>query len=698
MKKTTTDYGIPLSNAFMGMFFFLCLNLILFYLILSYVNVNYQLLLFFISLIICIIFEAFFINLIKKRYKKKVEYISNNMTDLANLKGNELILDLGTGSGPVAISFAKKLKNGKAIGLDSYALEGKNIFTQIINLIKINHFGSNLTKAKKNLIIEKLNDKCKFYTGDLSNPLKIREKSIDIITSRQCLYCISYDKQLNLFKEIDRILKTDGLLIFQEPQKFFGWDIKNLKEYFEGKGYIINCINLPKKISSIWLITKNLNFEKPKEINNENCGTINTSIFKILIRFSNVFFSEIYFGKIHNHLPKFLRKIVSQMIIFFRDMALMRINDFYISMCLLSGKDKINKEDLRLLFFGDDLSFHFLSNNFVKEKFFYGEPEKIDLGRVFIGDINRRISDFSLEVDAVITKTDRFFADYLQKKGFCIIPECVDMQLDISESIEKIFEKFNKSAKKDCSRVKKFGYCYDIKTDSEKLDFFLNKIYFPYRLYRHDEEILPGSYSYNEIRSIFEDGKLIFIKDKDEYIAGSLINTNHVKKTIFMMGMGILPDPELIIKNVGSALVYYSIIWAKENGFSKMEWGATPPFFNNGIFKFKKKWGSKIKKSIYIPRIYGIKLISKKKQLLDFVTDNPIVYLEDNKFKGLVFLKDTITCEQVEQILKHYFITGMTQLSIVFISKLDENVISFAYKNYGRKIVFLDYSKIVLNQ
>jgi len=697
MKKTSTDYGLPLSNAFIMMFFSFCLYLILFNLILLYVNVKYQLLLFFISLIISIIFEIFFINLIKKIYKKKAEYISSKMADLANLKGNEIILDLGTGSGAVAIAFAKKLKNGKAIGLDSYALEGKNIFSKIINLIKVNHFGSNLIKAKKNLIIEKLNDKSEFFTSDLGNPLNFKEESIDIITSRQCLYCISYEKQLKLFKEIDRVLKKDGLLIFQEPRKFFGWDINSLKEYFEGKGYMINCINLPKKMSSIWLITKNPNLEKPKDINNKICGTINKSIFKILIKFSNVFFSEIYFGKIHNHLPKFLRKIISRMVIFFRDMAVMRINNFYISMCLLSGKDKKNKENIRLLFFGDDLSFHFLSKNFVKEKMFYGEPKKIDLGMAFIGDINRRINDFSSEVDAVIIKTDRFFVDYLQKKGFCIIPESVDMQLDISEPIEKIFEKFNMSAKKDCRRLQNFGYCYDIKTDSGMLDFFLNKIYFPYRLNRHDEEILPGTYSYNEIRSIFEDGKLLFIKDKDKYVAGSLVNINHVKKTVFMMGMGILPDPELIIKNVGSALVYFSIIWAKENGFSKMEWGATPPFLNNGIFIFKKKWGSKIKKSIFIPRIYGVKLFNKKRQFLDFVMDNPFVYLEDNKFKGLVFLKDTITCEQVEQIFNHYFITGMTQLSIIFISKLDENVISFAQKNYGRKIVFLDYSKLVLN-
>lgn len=694
MKKTSTDYGFPLSNAFIGVFSAFCLNLILFLFILLYINVKYQLLLFFISLLICIFFEVFFIKLIKKRYKKKVEYISNKLTDLADLKGNEIILDLGTGSGVVAMAFAKKLKNGRAIGLDSYDLEGKNIFSQIINLIKVNHFGSNLVNAKKNLIIEKLNDKCEFFTGDLGNPLNFKENSIDIITSRQCLYCISYDKQLKLFKEIDRVLKEDGLLIFQEPRKFFGWNINSLKKYFEGKGYMINCVNLPKKMSSIWLITKNLNFEKPNDINNEICVTVNKSILKVFIRLSNVFCSEIYFGKIHNNLPKFLRKIISQMVIFFRDMALMRINNFYISMCILSGKDKMNKEDVRLLFFGDDLSFHFLSKNFVKEEMFYGEPKKIDLGMVFIGNIHRRIKDFSSEVDAVIIKTDRFFADFLQKKGFCIIPESVDMQLDISEPLEKIFEKFTKSAKKDCRRLKNFGYSSYITTDSEKLDFFLNKIYFPYRADRHDDEILPGSYSYNEIRSIFEDGKLLFIKDKDKYVAGSLVNENHVKKTVFMMGMGIIPDPELIIKNVGSALVYFSIICAKENDFLKMEWGATPPFLNNGIFEYKKKWGCKIKKSIFIPSIYAVKLFNKKTQFLDFIMDNPFVYLEDNELKGLIFLKDKITCDQVEQIFNHYFINGMIQLSIV-VSKLDEDVISFAHKNYGKKIVFLDYSKLV---
>jgi len=250
--RQNISYGFQFSTFLIGVIIALLISLLIIIIFLILSPSEFFVFIFLLILFAIFVFEYCFINLSIKRYKKKVDYINKNIVKISKLNGDEIVLDLGTGSGATVIAFAKKLKKGKAIGLDYYIPPGDTILRKLINFIKINHIGSALNDANEIAKFEKVDEKCQFFKEDISKKLSFKNKKFDIITSRGSLYCISSKNHNNLFDEIDRVLKKEGKIIFQEPKKFFSWNMKKLEDFFQKKGYKTRIIRLPKSFHIIF--------------------------------------------------------------------------------------------------------------------------------------------------------------------------------------------------------------------------------------------------------------------------------------------------------------------------------------------------------------------------------------------------------------------------------------------------------------
>lgn len=194
-------------------------------------------------------FTAYFLYLYYFLLKYKTEFnnkrieILDKMLDFAEIEGNEIILDLGAGSGILSIGFAKKLIDGGVYGIDIYE---NNLIKQIINSFKNNFFGNSKKNAEKNAKCENVSDKCKFISHDLSKGIKFPNDYFDVVISSQSLPYISANDKLNFFEEIERIIKKNGRIIFFESTvlRKFQWDIKDINEYFVNNNYLTNIIKI----------------------------------------------------------------------------------------------------------------------------------------------------------------------------------------------------------------------------------------------------------------------------------------------------------------------------------------------------------------------------------------------------------------------------------------------------------------------
>lgn len=109
------------------------------------------------------------------------------------LSGDEVVLDVGAGSGYFSLAIAKKLKTGKVICFD--------LSEEMLQRLK--------RKAKT----EDLENKIQIMSGEASS-FELNDKSVDLVVSNFVLHEVSSPE--TVLKEIVRVLKPNGWVIITD--------------------------------------------------------------------------------------------------------------------------------------------------------------------------------------------------------------------------------------------------------------------------------------------------------------------------------------------------------------------------------------------------------------------------------------------------------------------------------------------------
>ena len=390
---------------------------------------------------------------------------------------------------------------------------------------------------------------------------------------------------------------------------------------------------------------------------------------------------ELFLKKYYDKTPIEIKKVISPIVIVLKFRILSRIKHLYMPVYLLAGKEKYGKSDLSILFLGDKISrFH------ISSVLFSNENTSEFIGKVWLWKTKKIVKQFTNKVDAVLIKTDRFFSECLNQRGFIIMPAWVEMKLDTSRSFEQLLKKFKKSAIEDIRIIKKQEYTYEVTNDSEKFEYFYHKIRVPYLSERLGKLTLPDTVNYGETKDIFQRNKLLLVKDKDKYVSGFFLAS--YKNMSHACYMGVFQPSTYLSKGAGAAPYYFSILWAKDNNIKLLDFGNNRSLLKDGSFQYKRKWGSTVKISKRFFGIYGLKIINyQKKAIQDFLLNNPFTIIQNRELKGIVFLRNRMTNGESKRIYSKYYTTGLENLYIFSIQKnLKEIAMKLVKKTYKKKI------------
>lgn len=133
--------------------------------------------------------------------------LRDELIDSLALTGEEKILDVGCGRGLLLIAAAKRLKGGKATGID--------LWTDDLS-------GNSADAVKANAKIEGVSDRVRIETGD-ARKLVYPAANYDVVMSSLAIHNIEdQEERRQAIRELYRVLKPGGkLLIFD---LFFGRD------------------------------------------------------------------------------------------------------------------------------------------------------------------------------------------------------------------------------------------------------------------------------------------------------------------------------------------------------------------------------------------------------------------------------------------------------------------------------------------
>jgi len=124
--------------------------------------------------------------------------LRDQMLDSLALRGDERVLDVGCGRGLLAIGAAKRLKNGKVIGIDVW------------NTFDLS--GNTPDAAKANVKLEGVADKVRIENGD-AQKLVYPDNHYDVVVSSLALHNIpEHAARAQAVREMVRVLKPGGKL------------------------------------------------------------------------------------------------------------------------------------------------------------------------------------------------------------------------------------------------------------------------------------------------------------------------------------------------------------------------------------------------------------------------------------------------------------------------------------------------------
>jgi hypothetical protein len=287
------------------------------------------------------------------------------------------------------------------------------------------------------------------------------------------------------------------------------------------------------------------------------------------------------------------------------------------------------------------------------------------LGKSWGWQIGRTVREKGYQCSLMVLEAPASFRRLLRKNSFHI-PGWIFGEVDISDYSSLLK---NSSLQSDLRRIRKNSLNFEIRNEIDQLDNFYQNMYIPYISKAHANRAVLMDYDF--IVREFQKCDLLLIKKENSYIAGCLISYSEHEPRLWSLGV---KDANISYIHDGAigALFCFAVRHLRERGYKKVNFGLSRPFLNDGVLRYKKKWGLKI---ISADRIgYMITLLSLEDATRGFLYNNPFIFQNgDKRFIGAVFVKRdaSFTEDDFKKLYKDYYFQGMSSLNIYFDGDVD---------------------------
>jgi SAM-dependent methyltransferase len=126
----------------------------------------------------------------------------DRMLNMVSWRGDEQVLDVGTGRGLLLVGAARRLTTGRAVGVDVWSAKDLS--------------GNSLERTQANLDLEGVTQKAELKSED-ARKLSFPDASFDLVLSNLCIHNIPGDEgRAQACREIARVLKSGGTALISD--------------------------------------------------------------------------------------------------------------------------------------------------------------------------------------------------------------------------------------------------------------------------------------------------------------------------------------------------------------------------------------------------------------------------------------------------------------------------------------------------
>jgi len=129
----------------------------------------------------------------------------DRMLAMHEWRGDERVLDVGTGRGLMMIGAAKRLTTGRSVGIDVWKATDLS--------------GNVIERTRKNVELEGVSDRCEVRSED-ARKLSFASGAFDVVLSNLCLHNIpNPEGRAQACAEIARVMKPGGIALISDFRK-----------------------------------------------------------------------------------------------------------------------------------------------------------------------------------------------------------------------------------------------------------------------------------------------------------------------------------------------------------------------------------------------------------------------------------------------------------------------------------------------
>jgi hypothetical protein len=334
------------------------------------------------------------------------------------------------------------------------------------------------------------------------------------------------------------------------------------------------------------------------------------------------------------------------------------VRHLQVDVMIIEGAEKFSGDGIRTLYIGHHENDAFMLNRIYEKYEVTKKHAKLPVTGFF-----KYFSLYRHSVDLIILDLELLLSRSCQSPSWLVIPQWIRQKYYVPDTWEEVLSKFRKNTKKtDLRKVRKYRFSYRITRDINDFDIFYEKLYRPYLEMRFNDEVIiePKSKVLRQCRK----GELMQIIREGEVVAAVLLHKSEGRLAYVWVGV-----PDHIVgemsKGAFSALYYFTILYGFNTGCHEIDFLGTRPLLNDGLFQYKRKWGTVVQRSP-IPRgDILLKPVRSTNAVISFLNHNIFVVREGKNLIGKIFHSEGMLDQQVlAGMVSKYATAGLSALKI----------------------------------
>jgi len=215
-------------------------------------------------------------------------------------------------------------------------------------------------------------------------------------------------------------------------------------------------------------------------------------------------------------------------------------------------------------------------------------------------------------------------------------PGLIEQEIVLPKNLTDLYERSSfRNVRQKLNRARRRAEFKSYFTrEKSDFDLYYHKMYLPYITQRHGKA--AALTSYEGALENFKRGGLVMIKEDHIPVAGMMILPK--KQTCFGLEAGILDgDEELIRKEVYTFNLWSVLEWVSHLSVTRLNMGAASAWRSNGVFAFKKYWGTRVRRFRTITSNLFYLMENPSGKFLEQINKKGIITENRGRFYSVIF-------------------------------------------------------------